>query len=168
MQGALQPGSNWPFNFERQRREIIELWDACNVPLVHRTYFFLLFKGEPSDAVYMEVELRRLFFLKVTFSHGTSMMKESRTLTPASRYSLSLPCEGIHLRHMHKHTHARNKQQSKYLISLVTDPSTPIIAYYNLQLRYHKVIDFNIMSSTSTMLKLTKLCNLFELFFFKR
>ncbi|ESQ54920.1 hypothetical protein EUTSA_v10026976mg [Eutrema salsugineum] len=50
--------------FERQQRQIIELWEVCNVPLVHRTYFFLLFKGDPSDFVYMEVELRRLSFLK--------------------------------------------------------------------------------------------------------
>ncbi|KAL0727143.1 hypothetical protein Bca4012_023236 [Brassica carinata] len=50
--------------FERQQSQIIELWGVCNVPLVHRTYFFLLFKGDPSDFVYMEVELRRLSFLK--------------------------------------------------------------------------------------------------------
>ncbi|KAL1222545.1 Kinesin-like protein KIN-7I [Cardamine amara subsp. amara] len=50
--------------FERQQSQIIELWEVCNVPLVHRTYFFLLFKGDPSDFVYMEVELRRLSFLK--------------------------------------------------------------------------------------------------------
>ncbi|CAH2078101.1 unnamed protein product, partial [Thlaspi arvense] len=50
--------------FERQQSQIIELWELCNVPLVHRTYFFLLFKGDPSDFVYMEVELRRLSFLK--------------------------------------------------------------------------------------------------------
>lgn len=62
--GALQLASTWPLEFERQRREILELWDACHVPLLHRTYFFLLFKGDPSDAVYMEVELRRLCFLK--------------------------------------------------------------------------------------------------------
>jgi hypothetical protein len=146
--GALQPGSNWPFDFERKRREIIELWDACNVPLVHRTYFFLLFKGEPSDAVYMEVELRRLSFLKVTFSRGSSIMKERRTLTPASRYSLSLPCEGTHLRHKHKHTHA------------LEVPNLPCYRpkdskYSLLQVYYHKVVDFDIMSSTSTMMKLT-------------
>lgn len=88
---GLQPDSNWPFEFERQRGAIIELWDECNVPLVHRTYFFLLFKGEPSDSVYMEVEYRRLSFLKYTFSNGTSIKTESdQTLTPASRYIFSL------------------------------------------------------------------------------
>ncbi|CAA7037365.1 unnamed protein product [Microthlaspi erraticum] len=50
--------------FERQQSQIIELWEVCNVPLVHRTYFFLLFRGDPTDFVYMEVELRRLSFLK--------------------------------------------------------------------------------------------------------
>ncbi|KAL0017061.1 hypothetical protein SO802_004130 [Lithocarpus litseifolius] len=74
---ALQPRIDWPIEFERKRRFIIELWDACNVPLIHRTYFFLLFKGEPSDSVYMEVEYRRLSFLKDTFSRGTSRTKES-------------------------------------------------------------------------------------------
>ncbi|KAL2549637.1 uncharacterized protein Fot_11167 [Forsythia ovata] len=62
--------SDWSTEFERQKREIIELWNACCTPLVHRTYFLLLFKGDPSDAVYMEVELRRLSFLKNTLSSG--------------------------------------------------------------------------------------------------
>ncbi|KAM7518199.1 hypothetical protein LguiB_017161 [Lonicera macranthoides] len=63
-EGEEKEESNWALEFEKQRREIVELWDACNVPLVHRTYFFLLFKGDPSDSVYLEVELRRLSFLK--------------------------------------------------------------------------------------------------------
>lgn len=56
--------ADWKVEFERRKREIIELWDTCHIPLVHRSYFFLLFKGDPSDAVYMEVEHRRLSFLK--------------------------------------------------------------------------------------------------------
>ncbi|XP_044511654.1 kinesin-like protein KIN-7F isoform X2 [Mangifera indica] len=62
----------WPAEFDNRRKEIIELWNACNVPLVHRTYFYLLFKGDPSDSVYMEVELRRLTFLK-----GGNISKEN-------------------------------------------------------------------------------------------
>ncbi|KAA8528709.1 hypothetical protein F0562_036064 [Nyssa sinensis] len=84
VQGSLQSPSNWSLEFERQRTEIIELWDTCHVPLVHRTYFFLLFKGDPSDSVYMEVELRRLSFLKHSLSHGTKIVKDGQTLTPAS------------------------------------------------------------------------------------
>ncbi|PKU85702.1 Kinesin-like protein NACK1 [Dendrobium catenatum] len=60
--------SQWPLEFEKLQREIIELWDACIVSLIHRTYFFLLFKGEPADSIYMEVERRRLSFLKKMIS----------------------------------------------------------------------------------------------------
>ncbi|EOA12624.1 hypothetical protein CARUB_v10027496mg [Capsella rubella] len=70
-------------DFERQQRQIIELWAICNVPLVHRTYFFLLFKGDPSDYVYMEVELRRLSFLKQTISNDmdASRIQTMKALT---------------------------------------------------------------------------------------
>ncbi|XP_021285681.1 kinesin-like protein KIN-7E isoform X2 [Herrania umbratica] len=75
---------DWPLEFERQQRAILELWQACNVSLVHRTYFFLLFKGDPTDSIYMEVELRRLTFLKETFSQGNQAVEDGRTLTLAS------------------------------------------------------------------------------------
>ncbi|OEL13760.1 Kinesin-like protein KIN-7F [Dichanthelium oligosanthes] len=68
---ALQSPSRWPLEFERKQQEIIDLWHGCNVSLVHRTYFFLLFKGDPADAIYMEVELRRLSFLKDAYSNGS-------------------------------------------------------------------------------------------------
>jgi centromeric protein E len=68
---ALQSPSRWPLDFEKKQQEIIDLWHGCNVSLVHRTYFFLLFKGDPADAIYMEVELRRLSFLKNTYSNGS-------------------------------------------------------------------------------------------------
>ncbi|XP_019155935.1 PREDICTED: kinesin-like protein KIN-7J [Ipomoea nil] len=79
-----QTPSEWPEEFERQRSKIIELWDACHVPLVHRTYFFLLFKGDPSDAVYMEVEFRRLCFLKNSWSRGERVVKDGQVLTEAA------------------------------------------------------------------------------------
>lgn len=60
----------WTLQFEKLQGAIVELWQTCNVSLVHRTYFFLLFNGEPTDSIYLEVELRRLTFLKDTFSHG--------------------------------------------------------------------------------------------------
>lgn len=80
--------SMWPSEFKRLQREIVELWHACNVSLVHRTYFFLLFKGDPSDSIYMEVELRRLSFLKRTFLKGDQAFEDG--LTPASRYLTDL------------------------------------------------------------------------------
>ncbi|OMO75535.1 hypothetical protein COLO4_26044 [Corchorus olitorius] len=81
---------DWPLEFERQQRAILELWQTCNVSLVHRTYFFLLFKGDPTDSIYMEVELRRLTFMKDTFSQGNQAVEDGRTLTLGSRFSLSL------------------------------------------------------------------------------
>lgn len=75
----------WPSEFKRLQKEIIELWHACNVSLVHRTYFFLLFKGDPSDSIYMEVELRRLTFIRDIFSRGNQTVEDGRTLTLASR-----------------------------------------------------------------------------------
>ncbi|KAL3505357.1 hypothetical protein ACH5RR_035198 [Cinchona calisaya] len=76
--------SNWSMEFEKQRAEIIQLWDTCNIPLVHRTYFFLVFKGDPSDSIYIEVELRRLSFLKV--SQGTTTAKNSRASSMRALY----------------------------------------------------------------------------------
>lgn len=68
---VMQSPSRWPLEFEKQQQEIIELWQACQVSLVHRTYFFLLFKGDPADSIYMEVELRRLSFVKGTYIRGS-------------------------------------------------------------------------------------------------
>ena len=72
--------------FERQRREIVELWQSCNVSLVHRTYFYLLFKGDDeADSIYIGVELRRLLFMKARFSQGNQTLEGGETLTLASR-----------------------------------------------------------------------------------
>ncbi|KAL5221537.1 hypothetical protein ABZP36_026250 [Zizania latifolia] len=65
---AIDSPSCWPIDFEKMQQEIIQLWHECNVPMVHRTYFFLLFKGDPADDIYMEVENRRLSFIKSSFS----------------------------------------------------------------------------------------------------
>ncbi|CAN6682771.1 unnamed protein product [Malus baccata var. baccata] len=80
----LRTPSNWRLDFETQRGLIIELWEACFVPLVHRTHFFILYKGDPSDFLYLEVELRRLTILKDTFSEGSNL-KSRQALTPAGR-----------------------------------------------------------------------------------
>ncbi|KAE8712610.1 hypothetical protein F3Y22_tig00110239pilonHSYRG00043 [Hibiscus syriacus] len=65
-------------------RKIIELWDACNVPLIHRTYFIMLFKGDPSDSIYMEVVFRRLSFLKNSMPLGSNGSKDYPINTAAS------------------------------------------------------------------------------------
>ncbi|CAH8392077.1 unnamed protein product [Eruca vesicaria subsp. sativa] len=75
---------NWSEEFDRKREQILELWQTCNVSLVHRTYFFLLFTGEQADSIYMGVELRRLSFMKDSFSQGNQAFERGRTLTVAS------------------------------------------------------------------------------------
>ncbi|XAR51115.1 Plus-end-directed kinesin ATPase [Bertholletia excelsa] len=55
---------SWSSMFEDQRSQIIMLWHLCHVSVIHRTQFYLLFKGDPDDQIYMEVELRRLTWLE--------------------------------------------------------------------------------------------------------
>ncbi|XP_057788493.1 kinesin-like protein KIN-7F [Salvia miltiorrhiza] len=81
---VMDPMQDWPMKFEKLQRLIIELWHACNVSLVHRTYFILLIKEDFTDSIYMEVEHRRLSFLKDTFSGGNSVVQDGCTLTLAS------------------------------------------------------------------------------------
>ncbi|XP_059634670.1 kinesin-like protein NACK2 [Cornus florida] len=59
-----QSPMSWHLVFEDQRKQIIMLWHLCHVSIVHRTQFYLLFRGEPADQIYMEVELRRLTWLE--------------------------------------------------------------------------------------------------------
>ncbi|KAJ6820049.1 kinesin-like protein KIN-7F isoform X2 [Iris pallida] len=68
---SSQSPSRWPLEFEKKQRDIVELWHACSVSLTHRSYFFLLIKGDPTDSFYTEVEYRRLCFLKNSSSEGS-------------------------------------------------------------------------------------------------
>ncbi|KAL2348588.1 hypothetical protein Fmac_002588 [Flemingia macrophylla] len=104
MQADGESHLEWPSKFKRLQREIIEFWDACNVSLVHRTYFFLLFEGDPTDSVYMEVELRRLSYLKQTFSQGNQIVEDGRSLTPESS-----------IRYLRKERQMLSKQMHKRL-----------------------------------------------------
>ncbi|GLT63484.1 hypothetical protein SLA2020_360460 [Shorea laevis] len=66
-----EPGESqitWHITFKEQRQQIIGLWDVCFVSIIHRTQFYLLFKGDPADQIYMEVELRRLTWLQQHFT----------------------------------------------------------------------------------------------------
>ena len=65
-----EPQAPWHLVFREQQQQIIELWDICHVSIIHRTQFYLLFKGDPADQIYMEVELRRLTWLQ---QHLTEM-----------------------------------------------------------------------------------------------
>ncbi|OVA13008.1 Kinesin [Macleaya cordata] len=61
---SVQSPMSWNLVFDDQRRQIIMLWHLCHVSIVHRTQFYLLFRGHPDDQMYMEVELRRLTWLE--------------------------------------------------------------------------------------------------------
>ncbi|EMS46463.1 Kinesin-related protein 11 [Triticum urartu] len=61
---TFESPSRWSFDFPKKQQEIIELWHECHISIVHRTYFFLLFNGDHTDHIYMEVEHRRLSFIK--------------------------------------------------------------------------------------------------------
>ncbi|KAJ3669458.1 hypothetical protein LUZ60_011408 [Juncus effusus] len=58
---------SWRNVFNSQMEEIFLLWDACHVSLTHRTQFYLLFRGDPADQIYVEVELRRLGWMRHQF-----------------------------------------------------------------------------------------------------
>ncbi|KAL0282580.1 UNVERIFIED_CONTAM: Kinesin-like protein KIN-7G [Sesamum angustifolium] len=76
--------TSWPVEFKRLQREIVKLWHACNISLAHRTYFFLLFQGDPSDAIYLEIEMRRMKFLKEKFTRGEKANVNGKRLTLSS------------------------------------------------------------------------------------
>ncbi|KAG6465964.1 hypothetical protein ZIOFF_076189 [Zingiber officinale] len=114
----VESPSRWSFDFERKQQEIIEIWHACNVPMVHRTYFFLLFNGDPTDPIYIEVEHRRLSFLQNTSSHvhcATAIAPES-SRNPTSS---SLRCLRREREMLYKHMQKKLTLQER--ISLYTD-----------------------------------------------
>ncbi|XP_019464487.1 PREDICTED: kinesin-like protein NACK2 [Lupinus angustifolius] len=81
---------SWHIMFEQQRKQIIMLWHLCHISLVHRTQFYLLLRGDPSDQMYMEVELRRLTWLE---QHLAELGNASPALLgdePASSVSASI------------------------------------------------------------------------------
>jgi len=67
--GPLQDGpDSWDRLFKEQMQHIIQLWDLCHVSIIHRTQFYLLFRGDRADQIYIEVEVRRLTWLQQHFS----------------------------------------------------------------------------------------------------
>ncbi|KAK9678758.1 hypothetical protein RND81_11G231700 [Saponaria officinalis] len=86
-QDDLDTNSPWPSDSKRLQMEIIDLWDVCNISLVHRTCFFLLFmKGGQgqADVIYLEVERRRLSCIKDAFAWGNAIDLDNNKLTPGS------------------------------------------------------------------------------------
>ncbi|XP_073115420.1 kinesin-like protein KIN-7A [Elaeis guineensis] len=58
----------WDSVFKEQMQQIIQLWDVCHVSIIHRSQFYLLFRGDQADQIYIEVELRRLTWLQQHFA----------------------------------------------------------------------------------------------------
>lgn len=109
-----QPQALWSLTFKEQRQQIIELWDVCFVSIIHRTQFYLLFKGDPADQIYMEVELRRLTWLQqhlAELGNASPAHVGDEPIVSLSSWSLSLST------HTHKpHT---NTERHKYYASVV-------------------------------------------------
>ena len=87
-----EPLVSWHVTFREQRQQIIELWDMCFVSIIHRTQFYLLFKGDPADQIYMEVELRRLTWLQQHLAElgnaSPARVGDEPTISMSSRFSL--------------------------------------------------------------------------------
>ncbi|KAI5402874.1 hypothetical protein KIW84_050465 [Lathyrus oleraceus] len=95
-----------------QQKDLIELWDTCNVPLVHRSYFFLLIQGELSNSVYLNVELRRLSFLKDAFSSGHYITgEEGLDVTPNSSLASLTRERKMLSKQVHKKFSRREKEE---------------------------------------------------------
>ncbi|KAI4335159.1 hypothetical protein L6164_013830 [Bauhinia variegata] len=87
---TAQSPKPWHVLFEEQRKQIVMLWHLCHISLIHRTQFYLLLRGDPSDQIYMEVELRRLTWLE---QHLAELGNASPALLgdePASSVSASI------------------------------------------------------------------------------
>ncbi|KAJ8530229.1 hypothetical protein K7X08_037064 [Anisodus acutangulus] len=120
MLDSLEAPSDWPLEFGRLQKMIIELWQTCHISLIHRTYFFLLFKGDRMDSIYMEVEVRRLSFLEEILSNGNSAVQGGQTITLASSLKALRRERDILSRLIHKRLPGaeRNEIYEKWGISL--------------------------------------------------
>ena len=86
----------WHLGFEEQRKQIIMLWHLCHVSIIHRTQFYMLFKGDPADQIYIEVELRRLTWLEQHLAAlgnaSPALLSDEAAGSVVSRYSFNCLC----------------------------------------------------------------------------
>ncbi|KAJ6739955.1 CENTROMERE PROTEIN E [Salix purpurea] len=114
IQEDAENASKWPLEFKRKQSRIIELWHACDVSLVHRTYFFLLFNGDPADSFYMEVESRRISLLKNTLSRGNSTIVHGQVITSTSSKKALIQERQMLARHLQKRL-TREERENLFL-----------------------------------------------------
>jgi centromeric protein E len=80
---------SWKSEFQRKQKQIFELWDTCHISVVHRSQFYHLFRGDPGDAIYVEVELRRLTWIRSqnssVESKGHIFSREEHVASPGVR-----------------------------------------------------------------------------------
>jgi hypothetical protein len=101
--GAPSPEA-WAARCEEQAAAIVQLWDMCNVSLFHRTQFYRLFSTATlSDHVYLEVEQRRLEWLReqclLTLEDGHEEPRAIRGSLKRLRYERYAPCAWAWNRH---------------------------------------------------------------------
>ena len=80
---------SWNSEFHMKQKQIFELWDICHISIVYRSQFYHLFRGDPGDAIYVEVELRRLTWLRTHNStlgfKGSILSREEHGASPGLR-----------------------------------------------------------------------------------
>lgn len=140
-----EPEVSWHVTFREQRQQIIELWDACFVSIIHRSQFYLLFKGDTADQIYMEVELRRLTWLQqhlaengnatpapggdeptISLSSSIKALRREREFL-ARRVSTRLSCDEREAYYMKWGVPLEGKQRRLQFVSkLWRDPHDPL------------------------------------------
>uniref|UniRef100_A0A6V7QU12 Kinesin-like protein n=1 Tax=Ananas comosus var. bracteatus TaxID=296719 RepID=A0A6V7QU12_ANACO len=139
---AQNSPDNWPTTFKEQMRQIIQLWDICHVSIIHRTQFYLLFRGDPADQIYIEVELRRLTWLQQHFSEvgdaspayngdesvaSLSTSTEARERVPVSKGELTTNRRRARAALHQVGVPLEGKQRKLQLVNkLWTDPTDPV------------------------------------------
>ncbi|VAI54941.1 unnamed protein product [Triticum turgidum subsp. durum] len=89
--GSQQDGpESWEILFKEQMQHIIQLWDLCHVSIIHRTQFYLLFRGDMADQIYIEVEVRRLAWLQQHFAEVGDASPAALGDDPAVSLALSM------------------------------------------------------------------------------
>ncbi|KAL3720488.1 hypothetical protein ACJRO7_005326 [Eucalyptus globulus] len=72
-EGSLE----WFSHLKKLQKEIVRRWKENEVSFVHKSHFFLLFKGDPTDSICVDVELRRFLFLRDKSAHRNQALEDA-------------------------------------------------------------------------------------------